>query len=188
MESAADRGGPQPGAASGPSHLTGVIVVGMSAAVWWPAFTLGAWGELFFDTMLAVWAASAAAALVVLFSPRARHRITSVVALLVPSLWIAFSFIVAAQGDDDSTAVFDLLAAAIMLLAIPATIWVLAGIVWPEFQESVSWPRRLLMLGCVAAVAIASFVLGVNQSRFLTCEDFTISGNSEPPGCLHLDG
>jgi hypothetical protein len=29
-----------------------------------------------------------------------------------------------------------------------------------------------------------SFLLGLNQEYFLTCEEFAISGNSEPPGCV----
>ena len=29
-----------------------LVVVGMSVAVWWPAFTLGAWHDLFFDQQL----------------------------------------------------------------------------------------------------------------------------------------
>ena len=39
----------------------GVAMVGMAVVVWWPAFTLGAWGDLFFDQLLAVWAAATAA-------------------------------------------------------------------------------------------------------------------------------
>ncbi|WP_349425551.1 hypothetical protein [Microbacterium sp. LWS13-1.2] len=35
----------------------------------------------------------------------------------------------------------------------------------------------------VLGVAVTSFVLGLNQEHFLTCSDFAISGNSEPPGC-----
>jgi hypothetical protein len=70
---------------------------------------------------------------------------------------------------------------------IPFTIWVLARIMWPEFGQDVS--RRALWVTIVAVLAIAavSFGLGANQSRFLTCEDFTINGNSEPPGCVHQD-
>ncbi|MCS5722962.1 hypothetical protein N1028_04890 [Herbiconiux sp. CPCC 203407] len=47
--------------------------------------------------------------------------------------------------------------------------------------------ERLVVLGAVGFIAVASFLLGANHSRFLTCEDFTLSGNSEPPGCTPGD-
>jgi hypothetical protein len=54
---------------------------------------------------------------------------------------------------------------------------------WPDFGRDIPTRRRVLALLGLAAITAASFLLGMNQSRFLTCEDFTISGNSEPPGC-----
>lgn len=41
-------------------------MVGIAAIAWWPAFTLGAWGEIFFDDVLGLWAASVAAFVFVL--------------------------------------------------------------------------------------------------------------------------
>jgi hypothetical protein len=158
----------------------------MSVAVWWPAFTLGAWGDFFFDQMLTVWAASTGALIVVLIQPRSRRKIGRALALLVPSLWLALSFVVRPDTQDLGALLFGLLGAVVALLAVPTTIWVLARIIWPEFGEDISWPRRLSVIGAVALIALASYLLGVNQSKFLTCEEFTVSGNSEPPGCTPM--
>lgn len=167
------------------TRLTGVIVVGMSVAVWWPAFTLGAWGEPFFDQMLTVWAASTAALLVVLLQRRARRRVRRCIALAVPSLWLALTFIPLPDDIDENVlaSVVLVLSILVALFALPVTILVLARIIWPEFGEDISWRRRALVLGAVGVIAVASFLLGVNQAEFLTCNDFTLSGNSEPPGC-----
>ena len=35
----------------------------------------------------------------------------------------------------------------------------------------------------VLGIAIVSFVLGLNQANFLTCEDFRLSGNLLPDDC-----
>ncbi|MCS5717317.1 hypothetical protein N1027_04110 [Herbiconiux sp. CPCC 205763] len=170
------------------SRATGVIVVGMSIAIWWPAFTLGAWGDFFFDQMLTVWAASVGALIVVLIQPRGKPRVGRAIALLIPSLWLALSFLTAdADPDDLVVALVAVLGALVAILAVPATIWVLARIIWPEFAEDISWRRRLAVIGAVLLIAVASFFLGANQSKFLTCGDFTISGNSEPPGCTPGD-
>ena len=164
-------------------RVTGVIVVGMSVAVWWPAFTLGAWGDFFFDQMLTVWAASTGALFVVLLQLRGRARILRALALFIPSLWLVLSFVPVPKDEDVFAWAVALLGILVGLLAVPTTIWVLARIIWPEFGDDISWPRRLVVIGAVALIALASFLLGVNQSKFLTCEEFTVSGNSEPPGC-----
>ncbi|WP_440709314.1 hypothetical protein [Herbiconiux sp. YIM B11900] len=169
------------------SRITGVIVVGMSVAVWWPAFTLGAWGDFFFDQMLTVWAAATGALIVVLIQPRGVPRIGRALALLIPSLWLALSF---TQWEDDSNLaaiIVTTIGILVGILALPTTIWVLARIIWPEFGDAISWGRRFVVIGAVLLIALASFLLGLNQSRFLTCGDFSISGNSEPPGCTPGD-
>ncbi|MFB2599015.1 hypothetical protein ACEXQE_14585 [Herbiconiux sp. P17] len=166
------------------SRVTGVIVVGMSVAVWWPAFTLGAWGDFFFDQMLTIWAAASGAFLVVLIQPRGKPRVGRALALLIPSLWLFLSFLTADFDPDNWVAqVVTVLGVLVGILAIPATIWVLARMIWPEFAEDITWPRRFVIIGAVLLIAVASFLLGVNQSKFLTCDDFSVSGNSNPPGC-----
>ncbi len=159
----------------------------MSVAVWWPAFTLGAWGDFFFDQMLTVWAAATGALIVVLIQPRGVPRIGRALALLIPSLWLALSF---TQWEDDSNLaaiIVTTIGILVGILALPTTIWVLARIIWPEFGDAISWGRRFVVIGAVLLIALASFLLGLNQSRFLTCGDFSISGNSEPPGCTPGD-
>jgi hypothetical protein len=164
-------------------RIVGVIVVGMCAAVWWPAFTLGAWGDLFFDQLLTIWAAATGAFFVVVFFGRDPRRWWRAAALLAPSVYLAANFFVQRGDDDVPGLIVALLGAAVAVLAVPVTVWVLARIIWPEFGHEVSPARRWFVVGVVAFVAMASFLLGANQSGFMTCEEFTISGNSAPAGC-----
>ena len=184
---AASQGTPQRTVIAGDvarSRVTGVIVVGMSVAVWWPAFTLGAWGTFFFDQMLTVWAAATGALIVVLFQARGWMRVRRAFALAIPSVWLALEFIVPdTDGQNLLTLLLALFAGLVAFLAVPTTIWVLARTVWPEFGEDIRWSNRVVIIVSAVLIAVASFVLGANQSSFLTCGDFTISGNSEPPGC-----
>ncbi|RFA12401.1 hypothetical protein B7R22_15775 [Subtercola boreus] len=158
----------------------------MSVAVWWPAFTLGAWGEIFFDTLLSVWAAASAGFMLAMLVPAARQRLgwTSLT-LLLPSLWLVLSLAVPNESEDLEVAIVAVVGVLVVLLGVPFMVWALARLAWPEISETVPLRGKLLVLATVAVVAIASFSLGANESRFLTCEDFTISGNSEPPGCVH---
>ena len=57
---------------------------------WWPAFTLGVYGVIFFEQHLALWAAATSAFLALGFSRGFRvWRRPAVLALLLPTLWIA---------------------------------------------------------------------------------------------------
>jgi len=164
-----------------------VISVGMAIVVWWPAFTLGAWGLLFFDTLLTLWVATTAAFAFVLFERRpAGRRLWRAFLLLLPSVWLAFSFI-----DFETTDLFTFVATAfalvVVLVASPLTVWVLARIMWPDFGENSTRRQRWLIVGVVLGIAVTAFLLGLNQEHFLTCDDFIVSGNSEPPGCVKAD-
>jgi hypothetical protein len=169
------------------ARIAGVVVVGMCVAVWWPAFTLGAWGDFFFDQLLTIWAAATGAFFVVAFFGTGRRRWWRAAALLAPSVYLAAEFVVQPGASDAATFAVALLGAAVALLAVPTTVWVLVRIIWPELGDGVDPRRRRLVIGVVALVAVSSFLLGLNQARFLTCGEFSISGNSEPPGCTPDD-
>lgn len=165
-----------------------LVLVGMSAAVWWPAFTLGAWQVLFFDQVLTVWAVATAALIVVLFQPRARRRVLRVLALAVPSLWLALAFFDDAATDDAYSLLVELIGWGVGVLGIPFALWTLVGVVWPELFTELRRRARVGVAVTVVLVAVSSFLLGVYQDRFLTCEDFDVSGNSRPPGCVVTPG
>lgn len=167
----------------------GVVMVGIAAVAWWPAFTLGAWGELFFDDLLGLWAVSVASFVFVLVERQSwLRRLLQALALSLPSVWLVMSFVARQQKDADVTAaVVDLAAIAAVLIGIPFTLVVLVRIIWPDFRSDTTRRWRWLITGVVGAVAVSSFVLGVNQAQFLHCEDFDISGNSRPAGCVPLE-
>lgn len=165
-------------------RATGVVTVGMCVAVWWPAFTLGAWGRLFFEQKLTVWAAASAALLIVLFRHHGeQHRKRRAAALMLPSVWLVLALTVEDHGGF-LDALTGALGDTVAVLGLPATMWVLARIMWPDFGAGLLSPaRRVLVVALVLSIAVASYLLGVHHAAFLTCEDFTVSGNSEPPGC-----
>lgn len=170
--------------AAGREIPLGVVTIGISLAVWWPAFTLGAWGDVFFDQMLALWAASTAAFVVVLVERRSiGSRLLRGALLLLPSGWIALSFLVEDSTTDLAIVIVDLVAILVVLVGLPFSIWVLLHIAWPDIGVGSRPGQRMLVIGVVAGIAVASFVLGLAQGGFLTCEEFVLAGNSPPPGC-----
>ncbi|MAY50301.1 MAG: hypothetical protein CMH38_10335 [Microbacterium sp.] len=162
----------------------GVAMVGMAVVVWWPAFTLGAWGDLFFDQLLAVRAAATAAFVFVLVERRpVGVRLLRAFLLLLPSVWLALMFFINDEEEDLFVFLIDLGAILAVLIGLPFTLWLLVRIVWPEFGDETRVSTKWLIALVVVGVAVASFLLGLNHKAFLTCEDFTESGNSAPLDC-----
>ena len=68
-----------------------VAAVGAAVIAWWPAFTLGAYQTVFFEQLLALWAASTAAFLILAIF--GRHRAVSWprrFALLLPQCLVGY--------------------------------------------------------------------------------------------------
>ncbi|MEJ1154109.1 MULTISPECIES: hypothetical protein [Microbacterium] len=162
----------------------GVVMVAMSVAVWWPSFTLGAYGEIFFDQLMAIWAAATAAFVFVLVERRpVGGRLVRAFLLLLPSLWLLLMFTLNDEEQDFFVIIVDLGAILAVLIGLPFTLWVLVRIVWPDFAHNTRGADRWLITVVVLGIAMASFMLGLAQDRFLTCEDFVISGNTAPTDC-----
>ena len=163
-------------------RLAGVAVVAFSSVAWWPAFTLGAWGTIFFPQMMSLWAVATAAFVLAVLSTDARTRVGWwALALLVPSVWLGLA-IEFAPGSRPEMA-WAWFGTAVTLIGAPAMLWILVRFAAPDLTEDAEPRDRLVVVAAVAVVVLASFGVGLIQERIFTCDDFTISGNSQPPGC-----
>ena len=162
----------------------GAVAVAAGVVAWWPAFTLGAWGEVFFEQILTVWAAATATfVIVVIGGGQPRRLATPVVAsLLLPTVWIVLSFLPGSQGSwlDDAIGLFG---AVLTIVGLPAMVWVILTVARPEAAGRVSGRTWAAAAAALCVVALAAFALGRLSPHFLTCRDFQISGNSAPAGC-----
>ncbi|WP_062299550.1 hypothetical protein [Demequina maris] len=188
--------GPRPDDAEGGTdrHTTrtrrtvGAFVVAVSTIIWWPAFTLGAWGRVFFEQILMVWAAATAALIVVLLRqsgpPVSRWVLAS---LLLPTVWIVAEF--APTGQHPLLAeLVRWFGVVVTVLGLPAMVWVLLRTVRPDLIESVPARGWVAAAGALVTIAALSALLGWLHPYYLQCEDFTISGNSAPPRCAPGSG
>jgi hypothetical protein len=170
------------------TQATSVAVVAAALVVWWPAFDLGAYGVIFFQQLLALWAASTAIFLVSLTAGR-RDRVSwpRRLALLLPSLWLVLAIVVPEIGAEPLSRALFYLAVVLTLAGTPFLAALLLRVTIEGYEE-IPNRRRLLAAGVVGIVAIASFGLGSFNNRFLTCNDFVISGNDTPQNCSHGPG
>lgn len=157
--------------------------VAAAAIGWWPAFTLGAYGAVFFEQLLALWVVATTVFLVAAASLRGRLlRRPFWWTLLLPTLWLAGTLLLPSGG---TTLVYELVfwfGVVVTVLGIPVMAAVLVRLVLPGAQR-LGWSQARVVLAVVGLVMAAAFALGVANPRILTCQDFTISGNFAPPGC-----
>lgn len=149
----------------------------------WPAFTLGAYGVIFFEQHLALWAAatSSFAALGWARGPKVWRR-PAALALLLPSLWLLLAWILPVGGTSGVYQALFWLGVVITVVGLPALAAFLVRLIIPT-AERLQGRERLAAAGVVAVVMVTSFVIGTQHPRLLTCEDFTISGNYAPDDC-----
>jgi hypothetical protein len=161
----------------------GAVGVGAAVLAWWPAFTLGTWGSVFFEQLLTLWAAATAAFVMVLLKEGTRPLAAPVTAtLLLPSLWIGLSLLPVQDGSVLSD-IISWFGMGITLVGLPFMVWVLLMVTRPDVVEVVSARTWIVAGVAVVVVAMASFALGRLHPQFLTCDDFRISGNDVPATC-----
>ena len=162
-----------------------VVAAGLAGAALgsWPAFTLGAYGVIFFEQHLALWAAATSAFLALGYArgPRVWRR-PAALALLLPSLWVALAWVLPVGGTSGIYQALFWLGVVITIFGLPALAAFLVRLIIPT-AERLQGSERLAAIGVVALVMVASYVLGTQHSHLLTCEDFTISGNYAPENC-----
>jgi hypothetical protein len=170
------------------TQATSVAVVAAALVVWWPAFDLGAYGVIFFNQLLSLWAASTAIFLTSLTAGRrARLSWARRLALLIPSLWLLLAFALPERGPEPWSRALFYLAVVLTLAGAPFLAALLLRVTIAGYEQIPS-RRRLVAAAVVGIVAIAAFGLGQYNSRFLTCNDFIVSGNDTPLGCAQGRG
>ena len=149
----------------------------------WPAFTMGAYGVIFFEQHLALWATATSVFLALGLSrgPRVWAR-PQVLALLLPSLWILLAWILPVGGTSGVYTVLFWFGALITVVGMPALAAVMVRLLIPG-AERLQGKRALAGVVVVSLMMLVSFGLGTQHPRILTCEDFTISGNFAPENC-----
>ncbi|MFI6832518.1 hypothetical protein ACIBG5_35785 [Kribbella sp. NPDC050241] len=158
------------------------ITVATTLIVWWPAFTLGVYRVIFFEQILALWAAATAAFIVavLLLGRRAQPAVYS---LLLPTAWILLTLLTPADTTNPGHDVLFWLGVVVTLAGFPAMVALVLIMVVPGV-ESVRRPRdNIVAIGAITLVVVLSFTLGTQHPHLLTCEDFKISGNDQPANC-----
>lgn len=176
---------PEPG-----THFFIAAIV-VAVAIWPIGFNLGAYGTIFFDRLMEIWAISVAALLAGLLVDRKRDKDvltrTDVILLALPSLWLLSTMLRFEEGSAAMRLLNDALMFATAFFSVPHIIRVVLPIAMPEVA-AVRGTRQTLNLAILTvAIAAASFVIGYRNDLFMACADFEVAGNAQPTNCRHGD-
>jgi len=121
------------------SRRVAAAAVAAAAIGWWPAFTFGAYGVIFFEQRISLWAISLTAFVVLglVRGVRAWRR-PAVLSLLLPSLWLLFSWLLPAGGTSPASQALFWFGVVVTVIGMPA---------WLRSWSACSFPRRIACAG-----------------------------------------
>jgi len=144
---------------------------------------MGVYGVVFFEQHLALWAVATTAFFSLGYARGVRIWLRrGVLALLLPSVWMTLAWLLPVGGSTGIYQVLFWLGVVITVLGMPALAAFMVRLLIPT-AERLQGSERWAAIGVVALVMLASYVVGTQHPRLLTCDDFTVSGNFAPPGC-----
>lgn len=155
---------------------------------WWPAFTMGVYGVIFFEQHMVLWAAATGAFLaVVAVGGRQVWRRPAVWALLLPSFWLVLIWLLPVAGESTFREVLFWFGVVVTLVGMPALAALMVRLLIPG-AEAMQRRQALTAVTVVVMVMLAAYGIGTQHPHMLSCDDFTISGNYAPDNCTSGEG
>ena len=163
-----------------------LVTVAMAYPAWSFGFDLGAFGRLFFDKIFVAWSISTALFFVLLFIPKSKLRVPKLAwyATLIPSLWLVLALMVRATPDVKLLG-YALTASGLVayIACFPYVIYMSVSVAYPDLLK-LKKPGPWILIGSIVVGLVAvGYVSGSNHFRFLTCDDFDLSGKFVPHNC-----
>lgn len=176
----------QPSAAEAGAFFIAALAI--AQAVWIISFNLGAYGDVFFEHLFMVWAASIAALLARLFIGRTAEGESyfgwlGALLLLAPTLWIATE--VLTLGNNSAAVQWFRFFLTVLTLgvALPYIGFVIVNTALPEIAE-IQHPRLRLGLVVISLfITVLAYIVGAKNYYVMSCQEFETAGASLPDNC-----
>jgi hypothetical protein len=155
-----------------------------SLYAWNVAFELGAYRTVFFyreDEYLILSTVVLVGVLVV--RQQVQERSWLFAAFASPALFLVFRLAIPDKDPGGGWGVVKSVLIVLNGLALPVMIWIIARLLAPDYFEVRGRRLKLWVFGIVAAVAVAGFLAGKYNHRYLSCEDFVTAGLEAPDNC-----
>lgn len=160
----------------------------LALALWPIGFNLGAHDVIFYSDLLQIWIVSLVALGAGLYlgrrsNGRSYMSATEAVVLILPTLWLISEIGAETHPGAAMGALNMVLSILSSVFAVPSLIRILLRVNMPE-TTLVRDPRLTRGLILIAALVFGgSWLIGRHNGLLFTCDDFTVSGDSEPANC-----
>ena len=167
-----------------------LISVACSYFAWDLGFEFGVHGTIYFEKVFFVWSISFSMLLIFIIIPKKLLPVPPSlwIATAIPTLWVLIGLAERAAPDEIMIRhVLTILGFIAVLGCIPYMAMVLASVIYPDFMKM---DRTLPKIGIsivLATMVLVGYLLGANHQKFLTCEDFELSGQFVPENCRPLE-
>ena len=163
-----------------------LISVACGFFAWDLGFEFGVHGTIYFEKVFFVWSVSLSMLLIFIIIPR---RLLPVppslwVATAIPTLWVLIGLADrAATGDVWIRHAMTLTGFIAVLGCIPYLAIVLTSVIYPDFTKMNRMLPKLGISVVLGIMVIIGYFVGANHQKFLTCQDFELSGQFVPEDC-----
>jgi len=165
-----------------------IILISVAAAffAWDIGFEFGAYGSIFFEKVFAAWSISLALLIIFIIIPKRLLTVppTLWVATAISTLWLCIALVNRAAPDEILFRhLLTVLGFLVVLACFPYVAWVVVSVLYPDFAHIREIGPRLGIIFIIVIMVFVGYLIGSNHYRFLTCEDFELSGQSVPSNC-----
>ena len=153
-------------------------------------FEFGAHGTIFFEKVFFVWSISLALLIIFVIIPKRLLPVppTLWLATGIPTLWVLIGLANRAAPDEILFRyALTILGFAAVLVSFPYVVYVITSVIYPDFTRMDRSAPKIGIAVVLGTMLLAGYLVGTNHGKFLTCEDFELSGQFVPEDCRPLE-
>jgi hypothetical protein len=159
-----------------------VIAVPAALLAFWIGFNLGAFDEIFFDQVLGVWVTATVVLVASLMSKLPPRSWWGRLVLLMPTAWFITATLIDPGQSGGAIDILFVVTVLATVITLPFIGWILVTAINPDFLDL---PRvnKSAIVAAALVFFLGGWTLGTQNNRFLTCDDFKVSGADQPANC-----
>ncbi len=161
-----------------------VSTIGAALVAWDVAFNLGAFHTLFFARRHQLAVVLFVVVLGVIVLRRQVHvHWWLLVILATPMIWVFFRLLVPRDGSNGVADTSDGGFLIAMVMLYPIVFWIVLRLVAPDYFAIPNLRLKIMSVAIVLILAALGYAVGELNYRFLSCNEFAVSGNDLPADC-----
>ncbi|WP_074315597.1 hypothetical protein [Micromonospora cremea] len=161
------------------------IASGASLYAWDVAFTLGTHRTIFYYRRQELFVLSLVVLLSAVLLRRRVHTHRWILLLFLPPIALLLLRLAVPHPLGDVGRIADQVLNVAALAVVPFVTAILLRLLAPRYFTLPGLRLKLTVAAIVATVALAGFLVGNFNYRFVTCADFIVAGEEPPSNCAH---